>query len=212
MPEESNSRRTVPVLVPMPAERPYSYAVPPGMAVEPGSIVRVPLGPREVAGIVWDGDGEAIDSRRLRPVSEIFDCPPVHDEMRRLVDWVSSYTLSAPGMVARMVLRAPGALDPEPPLEGLRLTDQRPDRMTDARGRVLELAAEGHAWTRSGLAHAAGVSISVVDGLKAQGVFETVEIPPRPVVARPDPGYAQPRLTPDQQAAAEVIQIGRAHV
>ena len=42
--------RTVPVLVPMPAERPYSYAVPAGMTVAPGSIVRVPLGPREVAG------------------------------------------------------------------------------------------------------------------------------------------------------------------
>src|SRR5690606_18464765 len=147
---------------------------------------RVPLGPREVAGIVWDGDGEAVDARKLRPVSEVFDCPPVHEEMRRLVDWIAAYTLSPPGMVARMVLRAPAAFDPEPPLEGLRLTECRPDRMTEARARVLELAGEGHAWTRSGLAHAAGVSLSVIDGLKAQGVFETVEIPPRPVVARPD--------------------------
>lgn len=38
-------RRVVPVLVPMPAPRAYSYAVPDGMAVEPGSIVQVPLGP-----------------------------------------------------------------------------------------------------------------------------------------------------------------------
>ena len=40
--------RTVPVLVPMPAPRAYSYAVPEGMAVEPGSVVQVPLGPRQV--------------------------------------------------------------------------------------------------------------------------------------------------------------------
>ena len=59
---------------------------------------------------------------------------------------------------------------------------------------MLELAADGLAWTRSGLAHAAGVSSTVIDGLKAQGVFETVMIPPRPVVAAPDPGYAQPEL------------------
>ncbi|TWG98962.1 replication restart DNA helicase PriA [Mesorhizobium sp. J18] len=209
MKQDSRENRTVPVMVPMPAERPYSYVVPPGMKVEPGSIVRVPLGPREVAGIVWDGDGEAVDARKLRPVSEVFDCPPVHEEMRRLVDWIAAYTLSPPGMVARMVLRAPAAFDPEPPLEGLRLTECRPDRMTEARARVLELAGEGHAWTRSGLAHAAGVSLSVIDGLKAQGVFETVEIPPRPVVARPDPGFARPCLTQDQQAAAEVI---RGHV
>ena len=56
----------VPVLVPMPAERPYTYAVPDGMAVVPGSIVRVPLGPREVAGIVWDGPGEAVDAQKLQ--------------------------------------------------------------------------------------------------------------------------------------------------
>ena len=36
--------KTVPVLVPLPVDRPYSYAVPEGMVVEPGSIVQVPLG------------------------------------------------------------------------------------------------------------------------------------------------------------------------
>ncbi|NNH29294.1 hypothetical protein C9413_07185, partial [Rhizobium sp. SEMIA 4085] len=46
--------RTVPVLVPMPAPKPYSYSVPDGMAVEAGSLVQVPLGPRQVIGVVWD--------------------------------------------------------------------------------------------------------------------------------------------------------------
>ncbi len=69
--------RVVPVLVPMPAERPYSYMVPEGMNVQPGSIVRVPLGPREVAGIVCEGETDAVDARKLREVSEVFDCPPV---------------------------------------------------------------------------------------------------------------------------------------
>ncbi|TIW89720.1 MAG: primosomal protein N', partial [Mesorhizobium sp.] len=64
----------------------------------------------------------------------------------------------------------------------------------------------GLAWTRSGLAHAAGVSSTVIDGLKAQGVFDTVMIPPRPVVAAPDPGYAQPSLMPDQCDAAEMLR------
>ncbi len=70
-------RGAVPVLVPMPAERPYSYMVPEGMNVQPGSIVRMPLGPREVAGIVCDGETDAVDARKLRVVSEVFDCPPV---------------------------------------------------------------------------------------------------------------------------------------
>jgi primosomal protein N' (replication factor Y) len=199
-------RLSVPVLVPMPAERPYSYAVPDGMHVEPGSIVRVPLGPREVAGIVWDGATDTIDPKKLRPISEVFDCPPVDEGMRRLVDWISSYTLSPPGMVARMLLRAPEAFDPQPWTEGLQRTGSEPDRMTAARARVLELSSDGLAWTRSGLAHAAGVSLTVIDGLKAQGVFEPVMIPPRPVVAPPDPGYAAPDLTDDQKAAAAVLR------
>lgn len=204
--EDSPFVAAAPVLVPMPAERPYTYAVPAGMCVVPGSIVRVPLGPRQVAGIVWDGAVEKVDAKKLRPIEQVFDCPPIDRAMRRFVDWIAQYTLSPPGMVARMLLRAPEAFDPEPWMEGLQRTFAKPDRMTGARMRVLETAEGGLAWTRSGLAHAAGVSSTVIDGLKAQGVFETVMIPPQPVVAAPDPGYAQPSLMPDQSDAAEMLR------
>jgi primosomal protein N' (replication factor Y) len=204
--EDSPFVAAAPVLVPMPAERPYTYAVPAGMCVVPGLIVRVPLGPRQVAGIVWDGAVEKVDAKKLRPIEQVFDCPPIDRTMRRFVDWIAQYTLSPPGMVARMLLRAPEAFDPEPWIEGLQRTFAKPDRMTGARMRVLETAEGGLAWTRSGLAHAAGVSSTVIDGLKAQGVFETVMIPPRPVVAAPDPGYAQPSLMPDQNDAAEMLR------
>jgi primosomal protein N' (replication factor Y) len=96
----------------------------------------------------------------------------------------------------------PAAFDPEPPVEGLRFTGSLPERMTDARRRVLEHAADGLAWTRSGLAHTAGVSSAVIDGLREQGAFEPVLLPARPIVARPDPGYAAPELTPAQGEAA----------
>jgi primosomal protein N' (replication factor Y) len=202
MTEDSYRPKAVPVLVPMPADRPYTYAVPDGLSPVPGSIVRVPLGPREVAGIVWDGDADAVDPKKLRPIAQVFDCPPIDAQTRRFVDWVAAYTLSPPGMVARMLLRAPEAFDPEPWTPGIVLSERRPERLTAARERVLERAADGLAWTRSGLAHAAGVSTTVVDGLAAQGVFETVMIPPRPVVAAPDPAYARPELMPDQAEAA----------
>lgn len=206
MSEDSRSPMAVPVMVPMPAERPYSYLVPQGMLVVPGSIVRVPLGPREVAGIVWDTPTDVVDPKKLRPISQVFDCPPIDEAARRFVDWVASYTLSPPGMVARMFLRAPAAFDPEPPLPGLRWSGATPERMTAARERVLELARDGMAWTRSGLAHAAGTSLTVVDGLTSQGVFETVEIPPPPVVAAPDPAFSRPDLSFEQEAAAEVLR------
>ncbi|SDO69287.1 primosomal protein N' [Phyllobacterium sp. OV277] len=198
-------QKIVPVLVPMPAAKPYSYAVPDGMEVKAGSIVRVPLGPREVAGIVTEGSTDSIDAKKLRPISELFDCPPVDNDMMRFMRWAADYTISPPGMVARMVLRVPAAFDPEPPVPGLRFSGQQPERMTGARSRVLELAGDGLAWTRTGLAHAAGVSATVIDGLSAQGVFEEVMIPARPVVAPPDPDYAPAELSGDQSDAAKQL-------
>lgn len=199
--------RVVPVLVPMPAPRPYSYAVPDDMHVEPGSVVQVPLGPRQVFGVVWDGaEDEAVDPKKLRPITKVFDCPPLKEEHRRFLDWVSTYTLSPPGLVARMALRAPAGFDPEPMVEGLRYSGILPERMTAARTRVLDLARDGLSWTRSGLAHAAGVSSSVIDGMTAQGVFETVFIPPPPVVPLPDPDHGASRLEGAQaEAAAELL-------
>jgi primosomal protein N' (replication factor Y) len=202
------ARRVVPVLVPMPAPKPYSYAVPEGMAVEPGSIVQVPLGPRLVVGVVWDGaDDGMVDPKKLKSIEQVFDCPPLTKDMRSFIDWVASYTVSPPGLVARMALRAPAAFDPEPMIEGLRLTEARPERMTPARMRVIETADNGFAWTRSGLAHAAGTSSSVIDGLTAQGVFETIFMSPPPVVAVPDPEYVAHRLEgPQKQAAEDLLE------
>jgi primosomal protein N' (replication factor Y) len=209
--EAPEMTRTVPVLVPLPVPEAYSYAVPEGMAVEPGSVVQVPLGPRQVIGVVWDGrdanGGRAVDPNKLRPITVAFDCPPLTGEMRRFIDWVASYTLSPPGLVARMAVRAPAALDPEPMVEALRFLGGAPERMTPARARVLERVADGAVWTRIGLSHAAGVSMSVVDGLVRHGLFETTFLPPPPVVARPDPDYVAPRIEgPQKQAASEIVE------
>lgn len=137
-------RRVVPVLVPMPAPKAYSYAVPDGMAVEPGSIVQVPLGPRLVVGVVWDGDDDgSVDAKKLKTIEKAFDCPPLTRDMRTFLDWVAAYTVTPPGLVARMALRAPAAFDPEPMVEALRLTEMRPERMTAARERVIAAASDG---------------------------------------------------------------------
>jgi primosomal protein N' (replication factor Y) len=77
---------------------------------------------------------------------------------------VADYTLSPRGMVLRMVLRAPQALEPEKPLIGVRVAGPPPERMTTARQRVLDAAADGLAWSKSGLATVAGVSSGVIDG------------------------------------------------
>ena len=88
-PDSQTKKKIVPVLVPMPAERAYSYALPDGVSAEAGSIVQVPLGPRQVFGVIWDGDGEAVDPKKLKSVSALFDCPPLKADMRRFIEWVA---------------------------------------------------------------------------------------------------------------------------
>ncbi|MEM8797045.1 MAG: primosomal protein N' [Pseudomonadota bacterium] len=194
----------VPVLVPVPADGPYSYRVSDGQQVRPGQVVKVPLGPRHVIGIVWDFDqAESVEAKKLRPIAEVFDVPPISNDIRRFVDWVARYTLTPPGLVARMVARVPTALEPEKPIKGVRFTGVLPERETAARGKVIDLGKDGMAWSKSGLAAAAGVTPSVIDGLVKVGTFESVLLPPKPVADRLDPEHGRNSLSQAQKSAAD---------
>lgn len=199
-------RRTVPVIVPVALDGPFTYRVPEGLEVEPGSIVRVPFGPRQVVGCVWDGAvPPGVGDNRLRDIEFVFDVPPLEAPLRRFVDWIAHWYLMPRGSVLRMVLRVPEALEPEKSLPGVALIGPRPERLTPARHRVLELFDEGQAWSRGGLAASAAVSSSVIDGLIRAGVLGSVEIPPPKAVVTPDPDYLDVALTPDQTVAADAL-------
>jgi primosomal protein N' (replication factor Y) len=189
----------------------YTYRVPPGMDLGPGSIVRVPLGTRAVLGVVTDeAPTLSAGSNRLRAVERTFDVPRLKPGLTAFAEWVSRYTLTPRGMVYRMTVRAPEALDPEPPVRAVVRAGPPPERMTDARRRVLAVLEreEGLAWTRTGLAAAAGVTPSVVDGLVAAGALAEVFLPAGPPVRRPEPDFDRRDLTPDQAAAAAALSAG----
>ena len=73
----------------------------------PGSIVRVPLGAREVLGVVW---GEAPEpppelAAQVRPVAGVFDgLAPLADEWRQLIAFTARYYQRALGEVALAAL------------------------------------------------------------------------------------------------------------
>ena len=196
---------TVAVLIPVAVDRPYTYEAPSALELAAGDVVVVPLGPRHVLGVVWDEPVEDIDRHRLRAVADKLDgCIP--GDMRRFVDWVADYTLSPRGMVLRMVLRVPEAFGPEQPQQAVRLAGPAPDRMTPARRRVLEVAADGLARAKSALAAEAGVGVSVVNGLVKAGTLEILEIDPTPPVALPDPRHSPPALNRDQAKVAASLR------
>src|SRR6202012_5138928 len=139
------STHVVDVLVPVALNQTYSYRVPRGMELKPGDLVGVPLGPREVLAVVWAENANP-DPRlhnRLKDVGEKLDVPPLKGELRALVDWVASYTLSARGMVMRMALRMGEDLGPERVRLGVRLVGSPPQRMTPARRRLIEILSDG---------------------------------------------------------------------
>ncbi|HEY8593873.1 MAG TPA: primosomal protein N' [Devosiaceae bacterium] len=197
---------TVAVMVGVAVEGPYTYRVPQGMRVTRGSIVVVPLGPRQTVGVVWGAPRDMVAHNRLRDIVQVFDVPPLSDELLRLVDWVARYTLAAPGMVLRGVLRSTEALEPEKPVIAYRLAGAPPERMTEARARVLELLEDGMAWAKPALVGASGVSPSVIEGLVKAGTLEQVALPPPPVVQPPDPDHAPPSLSEGQADALSALR------
>jgi primosomal protein N' (replication factor Y) len=198
----------VAVMVGVAVEGPYSYRIPDGMTVERGSIVAVPLGPRSTLGVVWGPPKDMVAHNRLKDIERVYDVPALSDELLKLVDWVARYTLAAPGLVLRSVLRSSEALEPERPITAYRLTGDKPVRMTDARLRVLDCLADGMVWAKSAIVAASGVSPSVIEGLEKAGALERLEVLPAPIVSRPDPDAGQFVLNPEQIEALAQIRLG----
>jgi primosomal protein N' (replication factor Y) len=82
-----------------------------GVPLEPGSLLRVPLGRREVLGIVWDApvtaESPTLGLDALRATGEPLDAvPPLPGGWRALVDFAAAYYQRSPGEIALAVLPA----------------------------------------------------------------------------------------------------------
>jgi primosomal protein N' (replication factor Y) len=197
--------RTVDVLVPVAVDSPYTYRIPEGVALAPGDIVAVPLGPRRAIGCVWPaGRARTPAAARLKPISAPLDTPPFSQELLSFIDWVADYTLAPRGMVLRMALK----LDEkgEAARIGVRIGAAVPKRKTSARERVLKLMSDGLVRSKADAARESGVTPSVISGLLDEGALEAAEIPPEPVARVPNPGHAEPVLTTAQQTAAAMLR------
>lgn len=98
------------VVVPTPAHssiaEPLSYAS--ELPLAPGALVRVPLGRREVCGVVWDepaAAGEAVPAGSLKNIlAPLADLPPMAANWRQLVTFAANYYQRSLGEVALAAL------------------------------------------------------------------------------------------------------------
>ena len=105
----------------------------------PGTLVRVPLGSREVLGVVWDADqatGELPDGATLRAIAGVLDgVAPLDLSWRRLVAFAARYYQRALGEVALAAL-PPQLRDLKPEQLARRL--RRPALAADDSGNAIE--------------------------------------------------------------------------
>jgi primosomal protein N' (replication factor Y) len=186
---------------------PLDYRVPDGMAVEPGSVVVAPLGPRQLVGVAWEAERlqtEEVGDNRLRPLAALLDVSPIAAPLRRLAEWVADYYLSPLASVLRMVLPSSSALEGSRQLTEYRPTGQVPERMTPQRLKALA-ALEGRQGTIRELASQAEVSDAVLRGLVNAGALEAVAVEADRPLDCPNPAYAPPTLSADQASAADSL-------
>ncbi len=195
------------VLTTQPLDRMLDYRAPEG-GCHIGAFVEVPLGPRKVLGVVWGPGRGDFDISKVRHVIRVLDVAPMRDEMQEFLRRAGDYTLTPMPAMLRLASRAPGLSNPPSMQKIYRLGHGTPDRMTDARRRVLEVLEEygGLSFTLKELAEMAGVSTSVVKGLVAQGAVAEEEAPRDLPFAPLDPAHGGKTLTEDQAAAVSVLR------
>ncbi|MCB2065749.1 MAG: primosomal protein N', partial [Erythrobacter sp.] len=186
---------------------PLDYRVPDDMAVEYGSVVVAPLGPRQVMGVVWEAErlpATLVPDAKLRPLLAVLDVPPIRPELRRLIEWTADYYVAPMAAVARMVISSGGALRGPATMTEYRLTGGLPERLTPQRLAAIEALEHEQATIRE-LAGIAGVSEGVLRGLVNQGVLEPVEVDCDRPYPRARADFAVPDLSPDQREVADQL-------
>ncbi len=202
------------VLTAQPINRVLDYKAPEG-GCWAGAFVEVPLGPRKVVGVVWAGGKGDYDRSKIRSIIRVLDVAPMREEMQIFLQRAADYTLTPLSAMLRLATRAPGLGDPPSMQKVYRLGASEPDRMTDARTRVLAVLEDygGLAFTLKELAEAAGVTTTVVKGLVKQGAVLEEDRPRDLPFAHLDPAFGGKTLTGDQEQAAlslrAAIQSGR---
>ncbi|MCL6283869.1 primosomal protein N' [Ruegeria sp. 2012CJ41-6] len=198
----------VAVLTAQPLDRLLDYKAPEGGCFQ-GAFVEVPLGPRKVLGVVWGPGRGDYDRSKIRSVIRVLDVAPMRAEMQSFLGRAADYTLTPMSAMLRLATRAPGLGDPPSMRKIYRLGETTPDRMTEARTRVLDVLRDygGLAFTLKELAEMAGVTTSVVKGLAKLGAVREEDSPRDLPFPHLDPDLPGKALTEDQRAGADALRV-----
>lgn len=198
--------KAVSVLIPYPVEKTYDYLVPTFLDVVIGEYVCIPLGNREITGVVWGVAAGDFNSEKLKTIISKYNLDPMPKVHRDFIDWVAQYTVSPKGSVLKMALSAPAGLYPSKPSTGYRIAESvASQKLSEARQKVIEIMTDGKTRIASEVADLAGCSIAVIKGMAEKGLLSQVSIfSPAPCMY-PDLDSYEAQLSEVQDAVAQEL-------
>ncbi|PJB73327.1 MAG: primosomal protein N' [Alphaproteobacteria bacterium CG_4_9_14_3_um_filter_47_13] len=217
---QEKPQKLLSVLVPYPVDKTYSYAAPEDLALGQGDYVRVPLGNREVPGVVWGTSGETVPAKKLKAILARYDVPSMPEVTRRFLDWVAHYNMAPRGFVMKMALSVPAALEPPKAVTGYILSDwvadilnaEAEDRArflqqhSPQRRRVLALLADGMPRRAAEIGDQAACSAAVVKGMLPHNLLQITGIYSSAPCRRPVPDETSVTLSGAQEKAAGILK------
>ena len=197
----------VQVLAPFPVGRAYDYRLPEGMTAAPGDYVRVPLGKKETAGVVWGhGGDEALDPGKVKAVLQKYDCPPMPEVHRKFIEWVARYTMADLGTVLKMSLSVPDALQPQKTAQAYTLPEKMPEKLSSHRMKVLDFLFDGVPYRAAEIAKAVGCSTMMIRAMADAGQLRAVPVTtPAPCAIKAVPENTL-TFSDSQQQAADALR------
>jgi primosomal protein N' (replication factor Y) len=160
------STRVADVVFDAPVDQPFSYRVPPDLAVDAGQRVTAPLGGAERVGLVVGVREESVVRARLRPITRAVDAVPLlGPSALELARFLAAQSLTSLGSTALALLPPPGpgpttaqafardaTVSPEPPLvlSGSGRERRLLDRLADSPAALVITSDIDHAgrWTQ----------------------------------------------------------------
>ncbi|NEV49151.1 primosomal protein N' [Wolbachia pipientis] len=94
--------RTVDVLLPLPIDQLFSYAVEENTEVSVGDYVVVPFGKKRLIGIVWKYSDKS--NRELKFIEQKIDLPNIRPKLIAFAEWVAQYNLIPIGVLVKVIM------------------------------------------------------------------------------------------------------------
>ncbi|TNK94065.1 primosomal protein N' [Wolbachia endosymbiont of Leptopilina clavipes] len=94
--------KTVDVLLPLPIDQLFSYAVEEDTEVSIGDYVVVPFGRKRLIGIVWRESSKS--DRELKFIEQKVDLPSIRPKLIEFAEWVAQYNVIPIGILAKVIM------------------------------------------------------------------------------------------------------------